>query len=370
MPAFFDGHNDTLLRLHLADSDVEPFFSGRRGHLDLPKARAGGFGGGFFAVFVPNPSDEDLLDLVDDKGSKGAVGKPAKLPWSRDNAPYSPPVDAETAVRIATEVMDLAERLVSVGKGRIVWMKDSSDLDQAERAFRSMPHDIDAVRLVLHFEGAEPIRSDLSNLEHWYSRGLRSLGLVWSRRNDFAAGVPFRYPSTPDHFDGLTAAGKDLVRACDELGILLDLAHLNERGFWDVSRTSTKPLVVTHAGALSVCPSSRNLTDDQIRAIGDSDGVVGVNLHCGDLRTDGRLNSDTPLEVVIQHIETMVGLAGPRHVALGSDFDGALMPRCLSDASKLPTLLSGLKDRGWKDDALAAFAYGNWLRALRAAWEG
>src|SRR5204862_5975253 len=112
------------------------------------------------------------------------------------------------------------------------------------------------IAAILHFEGAEPIDSQLNALEVFYRAGLRSLGLVWSRPNAFGEGVPFRFPSSPDTGPGLTAAGRELVRECNRLGILVDLSHLNERGFWDVADVTTAPLVATHsnAHALSATP--------------------------------------------------------------------------------------------------------------------
>src|SRR5213076_3622570 len=132
------------------------------------------------------------------------------------------------------------------------------------------------VTAIVHFEGADPLAPDLSDLHRWYERGLRSVGLVWSRPNAFAEGVPFRFPSSPDTGPGLTAAGRDLVRACNRLGILVDLSHINEQGFWDVARLSAAPLVATHSAAHSLCPSTRNLTDKQLEAIKASEGMVGL----------------------------------------------------------------------------------------------
>ncbi len=140
--------------------------------------------------------------------------------------------------------------------------------------------------IVLHFEGAEALDRALDALEVFYQAGLRSLGLVWSRPNDFGYGVPFRFPHTPDIGPGLTEAGKRLVQECNRLGILLDLAHLNERGFWDVARLSDAPLVVTHSAAYALCPSTRNLTDRQLETIKASGGIVGLNFDVADLRED------------------------------------------------------------------------------------
>jgi membrane dipeptidase len=144
--------------------------------------------------------------------------------------------------------------------------------------------------MIFHIEGAEAIDPDLNALETLYQAGLRSIGIVWSRRNLFASGVPFVFPSSPDTGPGLTDAGKRLVKACNELGILIDLSHLNEKGFWDVAKLSDAPLVATHSGAHALSAASRNLTDKQLDAIRASGGMVGVNFHVGFLRADGGRN--------------------------------------------------------------------------------
>ena len=212
------------------------------------------------------------------------------------------------------------------------------------------------------------LREDLSDLEADYHRGLRSLGPVWSRTNAFAHGVPFAFPSTPDIGPGLTGPGKDLVRRCNDLGILLDVSHLNYRGFMDLAELTTAPVVATHCGAHAICPSSRNLLDDQLAIIKLTNGLVGVNFHVGFLRPDGEENVDTPLTVIADHLDYLVDAMGLEHVALGSDFDGATMPAPLGDCSGLPALLDVLRDRGWTEDALLTMAHGNWLRVLGDTW--
>jgi membrane dipeptidase len=181
--------------------------------------------------------------------------------------------------------------------------------------------------------------------------------------------VPFRFPSTPDTGPGLTDAGKRLVRACNELGIVVDLAHLNERGFFDVAEISAAPLVDTHTAAHVLTPTARNLTDAQLDAIGDSDGVVGVILNVADLREDARGDRpDMPLRRWVAHVDHIAERIGVEHVALGTDFDGAPMPQEAPDAAHLPRVLQALRDAGWGDAALRAFAHGNWLRVLSATW--
>ena len=223
--------------------------------------------------------------------------------------------------------------------------------------------------VIFHIEGAEAIDTNLDVLEVLYQAGLRSLGITWSRPNAFAHGVPFAFPSSPDTGPGLTDAGKRLVRACKRLGILVDLSHLNEKGFWDVASLSDKPLVATHSGVHAISPTSRNLTDAQLDAVRDSDGMVGVNFHVGFLRPDGEVDSDTPLEVIVQHVDYMVERMGIDHVGLGSDFDGATMPNELRDVAGLPKLMAALESAGYDEPALRKIAYENWVRVLRATWK-
>jgi membrane dipeptidase len=221
---------------------------------------------------------------------------------------------------------------------------------------------------ILHFEGAEMIDENLLSLEAFHAMGLRSLGLVWSRQNIFGSGVPFAYPSSPDTGPGLTDVGKALVEACNQLGIMVDLSHLNEKGFWDVAAISEAPLVATHSNVHAICQSSRNLTDKQLDAIKDSDGIVGLNFNCAFLRPDGARDSNTPLDVLVDHMDYLVDRIGIDRVALGSDFDGAQMPDDLSDCSKLPNLVEALRARGYDDAALKKIGYQNWIRVLETTW--
>ncbi len=223
---------------------------------------------------------------------------------------------------------------------------------------------------VLHFEGAENLGPDPGALEDLYEKGLRSLGLVWSRPNAYAEGVPFRFPASPDTGPGLTDIGRELVRECNRLGVLLDLSHLNERGFWDAADIMEAPLVATHSNAHALCPATRNLTDMQLDAIRDSDGMVGVNFAAGFLREDGKDEEDTPVDTVVRHVDYLVGRIGVERVGFGSDFDGAKVPRGIGDASGLPKLLEALRGRGYDDEALKKLAHENWIRVLRATWDG
>jgi membrane dipeptidase len=245
--SFIDGHNDVLLELHLAGNGPGVFLSRRSdGHLDLERAREGGFVAGLFAVFVlPETEAERKATRIPD----------VKPPYAQ---PLAGPVPQEYAATEAGVIIGLLHDLADSGAVQL-----ARSVEDVETALDGGP-----IAAILHFEGAEPIEPGLGNLETFYERGLRSVGLVWSRPNAFAHGVPFRFPSSPDVGPGLTPAGRRLVAECNRLGILLDLAHLNERGFWDVTELSRAPLVASHSNAHVLSANSRNLTDAQLDAIG------------------------------------------------------------------------------------------------------
>jgi membrane dipeptidase len=150
---------------------------------------------------------------------------------------------------------------------------------------------------------------------------------------------------------------------------MLDLAHLNERGFWNVAALSDAPLVVTHAGVHALCPSTRNLVDKQLDAIGESNGIVGVAFAVSFLRADGRAEPDTPLTEIVRHIDYVAERIGVDCVALGSDFDGAVVPLELGDVTGLPKLIEALRSSGYDDEALRKVTHENWLRVLHKTWK-
>ena len=115
---------------------------------------------------------------------------------------------------------------------------------------------------------------------------------------------------------------------------------------------------------------TRNLTDKQIDAVGESNGIIGINFHVGFLRSDGELNADTPLEDIVRHADYVVNRIGIDHVALGSDFDGATMPRDLGDVAGLPKLVQAFRDHGYDDAAIRKLGTENWIRVLESTWKG
>jgi membrane dipeptidase len=290
--------------------------------------RAGGMRGGIFAVFSPSPSGRRKVSHARAAAYAGAA----------------------------------AGRLLALERRGAVCVARSIDDVDAARDGSGAP------AAVLHLEGAEAIDPALEGLDLWYAAGLRSLGPVWSRSNAFAHGVPFAAPSSPDIGPGLSKAGRALVARCAELGIVVDLSHMNEEGFWDIASMDVGPLVASHSGAHALCASSRNLTDAQLDAIAASDGLVGIVFAPPFLRADFKNDTDTPLARIVDHARYVADRIGVQHVALGSDFDGAKVPAALADAAGMPKLLEALASGGFTDDEIDAIAWGNWRRVLAAWW--
>jgi len=339
MAIVFDGHNDSLTR-----EDHARFASGREGgQLDLPRMAAAGMCGGIFAVFIRNPETADYRPRLSNR--PGGAGP-------------APELDHEYAAAVATSAAGRLLALERAGEMRLG--RAVADIDAAAAGGPPVA--------VLHLEGAEPIDADLESLELWYAAGLRSVGPVWSRPNAFGNGVRFKYPATPDMGPGLTDAGKALVRRCAELGIVMDLAHMNEAGFWDVAEIGAAPLVVSHAGAHAICPNSRNLTDAQIDAVGATGGLVGIVFAPAFLRPDGKNTTDTPLDLIPRHARHVADRIGIEHVALGSDFDGTDVPDALKDVTGLPRLLEEFSTHGFSDAEIEAIAWSNWRRTLARCW--
>lgn len=346
----FDGHNDFLLRLLREPERREALWSGGdgKGHLDLGRIRAAGFAGGFFAVYVPSPQAHDS----------------AEFEAMMDRPPYDVPLPDPIAFDAAAPVaLKMVGHLMALERGGTLRICTSTE---AIRACMEMG----CVAAVLHMEGAEAIGADLDALHLWHRLGLRSLGPVWSRPTVFGHGVPFRYPSTPDTGPGLTAAGKALVKACNALGIMLDLSHLNEKGFDDVAALSDAPLVATHSNAHAVTPSARNLTDRQLDAIAASDGLVGLNFATVFLRDDGRKSPFPGWEPYLRHLDHLLSRLGEDRVGLGSDFDGATLSTDMGDVTGLPRLLEALSQHGMSDALIGKLAHRNWLALLDRTWKG
>ena len=334
----FDGHNDALSRLW--GGMVEPVaeFAGTNGHVNVPNCAKGGMKAGFFAIY--SPMNRGVFDFSN--------FDPAVF-----DMPMPPMMDEGVALASAIGQAAIARALDDAGHIEIV-----TDAPSLARAFMADP-----IACVLHLEGADCIGPDLLALDALYALGLRSLGVVWSRPTIFGDGVPFGLGRDGDTGGGLTDDGKRLVTRCKELGIVIDTSHLTVKGFWDVAEADV-PLVATHSNACAVLNTTRNLTDDQLVAIGETGGIAGLNFGTIFLTAEAWKTGKAPLDACIEHLAHMVETAGEDHVALGSDFDGAPLPDGIETAADLPKLVQAMTDAGFGQTLIAKITHENWLAHL------
>lgn len=332
----FDGHNDVLMKLWLSNLDpVDSFLNGMdSGQLDLPRMNKGGFIGGLFAIYVPSEHFE-----------------PGQTPTTPDFMQSQ-----EVTVGMASLLL----RIEAASKGRVKICRSAREIRRAMAD--------NALAVVMHIEGAEGIDPDFHMLDVLYAAGLRSLGPLWSRKNIFGEGVPFKFPSSPDLGNGLTELGCRLVSACNKRKIMVDVAHLDEKGFWQVAEISNAPLVATHSNVNVLCAQSRNLTDRQLDAIRESKGFVGVNFGSRFLRADGIAHPDSTLDEVVRHIDYLIEYIGEDCVGFGSDFDGTIMCEALKDVTGLPSLIEALRKHGYSQPLLNKICHENWINVLEKTW--
>lgn len=234
-------------------------------------------------------------------------------------------------------------------------------------------HDGDARTVILGMEGAEPLMGDLDVLDVFYRLGLRILTLTHSRRNAAADGA-FYEDRRSGTAGGITDFGVELIDRLGELGIVLDVSHLNRPGFWDVVELRDRPFVASHSNCAELHDHPRNLTDDQLRAVADADGVVGL-APLAEFVGDG--DGDGGLPEFLDHVEHAVDVAGPDHVGFGFDFFEYLIPyRSTWDPDDPPFTLvegvegdedvqaiaRGLADRGYDPDTIRKIAADNMKR--------
>jgi microsomal dipeptidase-like Zn-dependent dipeptidase len=346
--------SDEALALHRASDVVDlhadtllwprsPLARGRTGHVDLPRLRAGGVGLQVFTIVTRVPvdatferTDADSLDAV-------------TLLALSNRWPAA-------AVRSLTErALYQARKLEAAAEasgGDLVRIESRGDL---ERLLRLRAHDPNVVGAILGVEGAHALGGDLENLQPLFDAGVRVIGLAHFFDNAFAGSAH----GVRKH--GLTPLGRELIRRMEELGILVDLAHASPAAIDEALAIGRKPPVVSHTGVQATCPGPRNLSDRQVRAIAAKGGVIGIAYFpeavCG-----------TSPERVARAIRHVVDLVGDEHVALGSDWDGAVVVGF--DAAGLPALTQALLDAGLGDRAVANVLGRNAIRLLRTTLPG
>ncbi len=306
-----DGHCDTLLELLVKKRSF--WDDKRRGHLDWRRAREGQINLQFMACYL----------------------EPEYKPYG--------------ALSRALELLDHFHGVQAEGAAQ------GQELDILLTKDQLAQIKPDSFHVLLSIEGGEALEGKLSNLRILHRLGFRSLTLTWNQRNEIADGV-----GEKDGKGGLTTFGKAVIREMNRIGMLIDVSHLNEAGFWDVLEYSAKPVAASHSCCRALCDHPRNLSDSQLKALKENGGIIGINFYPGFLG-----KGQVTVEQVIEHIEHAAEVAGVESVGLGSDFDGIdSVPAGLEDAGKLPVITEKLIKRGWKEGEVKKVLGGNFLRVL------
>ena len=307
-----DGHCDTVLEIFKKNRKLNTL--SKTGQLDIPRLQIGGVDVQVFAVYIekefkPEHSLQRALQLID------------------------------------SLLLELSEN------------KDVIELAASYEKIKSIVAD-GKIAAILAIEGGEALEGKLSNLRIFYQLGVRLITLTWNQRNNIADGSDYLNSKR-----GLTSFGKNVVLEMNRLGMMIDVSHLSESGFWDVLKHSRHPVIASHSNCYQLCPHQRNLKDSQIRAIAEKGGLVGITYVPDFLRTENR---KAVIDDVIQHIDHIVSLVGTDFIGLGSDFDGCLeLPEGLEGADKVFQIKEQLMQKGYKREDIQKIMGKNFMNFFR-----
>ena len=323
-----DTHNDTVL--HIIKSP--PFIAsntgpvsprrtlGERskyGQIDIPRIRDGGVDCMLFAMYVSPQYTSRLLRLI-----QMLDAFQTEIEKNRDT------------IAVATSYKEIAK---TVKDGKIA--------------------------AVITVEGGEPLEGKIESLRTIYRLGARSLTLTHFPRNMLGDG------SGADNGSHLTEFGREVVEEMNRLGMIVDISHLNETGFWDVMELTKAPVLATHSNCKALCSHHRNLTDDQIKALAENGGVINLSFCGGFIKDDVGFDPELVKKVTIEdwfdHLDHAVELVGTNHVGIGSDLDGGCGFPDLNDVTRFPLLTEGMVARGYSDADIEKILGGNDLRVFK-----
>jgi len=249
----------------------------------------------------------------------------------------------------AVRIIDMLCRQIDMYKDNIMLCYNYNDVERALSNSR--------VAAIISIEGGEALQGDISILREFFGMGVRSICLTWNHRNEIADGVV-----ESNAGGGLTAFGREVIKEMNTLGMLVDLSHISEKSFWDVMECTEKPVIASHSNAKRICPHKRNLTDEQIIAIKNNGGVIGINLYPHFLNSSGIAS----LKDIIMHIEHIASLAGEDHIGLGADFDGIdSTPEGIGGVEDIYKIFDELQKLNYSQGFIDKFASGNFLRMLK-----
>lgn len=308
-----DTHCDTMLKVIRSRGAYRLRDAHEEGHVDIPRLLKGGVNLQFFAVYI------------------------------------EPQFKPDHALKRTLQLSDCFYNELAENKDEMSLILSSADLESARRENK--------IGALLSIEGGEALEGDLGVLRMLHKLGVRAIGLTWNERNQIAEGV-----GECRSGGGLTDFGVSAIKEMNRLGIIVDVSHLSEPGFWDVIKVTDKPIIASHSNAKAICNHVRNLSDDQIKALAKNGGVMGLNM-CHEF-----LSSDRPvvIEHVMDHIEHVFSLVGSKHIGIGADLDGITTPPVgFEDVSKLPALTEAMLRRGLTADQVRDVLGQNYLRVIK-----
>lgn len=323
---FVDMHCDSLSILLLTDAENADLYHAKATMVDMERMKNGGQLAQFFAVFLPAPGMLEQFGL--------------------------PPISDEEYIQTLRGYL---LKNVEAHSNLIQMAYNADDLLSNREAGK--------MSAILSMEDGRAVDGKLENVKRFYDMGFRAISLTWNMPNCFGA------PNSTDPEImrmGLTRFGKEAVAYMQELGVLVDVSHLSEGGFYDAAEICKKPFVATHSNSRALCPHSRNLTDDQLRVLGDAGGVAGLNFGPEFLNRDIQCK-DSTAELIARHARHMADAGGVECVGLGSDFDGIEGNLEISDCAKVCLLEDALKKEGFSSSEIEKIFYQNVIRVMREA---
>ncbi|WP_350345038.1 dipeptidase [Proteinivorax tanatarense] len=302
-----DGHCDTALLLEEENYDF--FGKNQLGHIDFNRLKEADVRLQFFAVFVnPQINQFNILEKGLDKLNQ--------------------------ILKVIEDDED------------IFLVKNKADLNKLQKG---------KLGILISVEGGDVIGKNIQILDIFYRLGMRSLTLTWSNNNFISDGI------SDSRNGGLTSFGKEVIQEMHEKNIILDVSHLSVAGFWDVVDNYKKPIIASHSNCKTVFSHKRSLDDKQIKAIANSNGLIGINFAPHQLWKEG--NAD--LDIIIRHMKHLKNLIGVKHIALGSDFDGvSKLPKGIKDVTSFQRLFSSMEKNGFSEVEVEHIAYNNYYNFL------
>ncbi|RMG21848.1 MAG: hypothetical protein D6732_26515 [Methanobacteriota archaeon] len=314
---FIDTHIDTLWAMKREERE----FSTRseKGHVDLPRAQEADLLCGFFTGF-PTESHHVTEKMLKEW-----------LVWTRNP------------------------------ENKLVRIRSMNDLEKLEQRRRSQKEKEREIGAVLCLEGAAGIDSELNRLDIYYEIGLRSMGLTWNEENQFATG------QAQGNGRGLTAEGKNLVTRMEELGIIVDVSHLNDTSFWNLMDIVSKPVIASHSNVRELADHPRNLTKEMVEAVQSTGGTIGINFYKAFLETDPE---KAGINSIIRMFEAVIDIADTKTVHVGADLDGCTLPPDLKDITDIPKVLDRVQEElSLTNQDMERIRTGNIKRVMTKVWK-